>query len=421
MEKAVGDPSFPLTAFASSGLPVAYVSSNPNVAVISGNIVTVIDSGATTITAMQVGDDRYDPAHPVSLQLHVIPPVTKDDQNITFAPILVEKTRDDPPFQLIASATSSGERHPVYNLPVTFTVDDNGSASVDSAGVVTLDGIAGEISITAHQSGSAYVHPAIPVTHVFQVTTKQRQEVLFPSKVLPNMPMNHRAFILQGVRVNSSTPLQITSSNSTRVRIVDGNRVVPVGIGSVDLTITASGNAQYIAAEPVILELPVVYPTKANWLKFRRGDVRYDGTRERFVRRLMAREGISEANATKVFDEDYSDSDGDGFSNLFERAIGSDSLGPDNWKDLPFRSRLNTNSNQAISIVRFKSPLATTGENFQYHIEKSTDLRTWTSSGFKSSPHRVDLGAEMERVVYETDTPLPSGGRNFLRLRITTP
>jgi|TARA_B110000881_G_C18426251_1_gene438559 hypothetical protein len=124
--------------------------------------------------------------------------------------------------------------------------------------------------------------------------------------------------------------------------------------------------------------------------------------------------------AKKVFDEDYSDSDGDGFSNLFERAIGSDSLGPDNWKDLPFRGQLNT-SNQAISIVRFKSPLETTDENFQYHIEKSTDLRTWTSSGFKSSPRRVDLGGEMERIVYETDAPLPSGGRNFLRLRITTP
>ena len=421
VEKAVGDPSFPLTAFASSGLPVSYVSSNPNVAIISGAIATVIDSGATTITAMQVGDDRYDPAHPVSLQLHVIPPVTKDDQNITFVPILVEKTRDDPPFQLIASATSSGERHPVYNLPVTFTVD-YGPASVDSAGVVTLDGIAAEVKITAHQNGSAYVHPAISVTHVFQVTTKQRQEILLPDgNELRDMPMNHRAFILQGVRVNSSTPIQITSSNSTRVRIMDGNRVVPIGIGTVDLTITAPGNAQYVPAEPVTRSFTVVEPTKVNWLKFRRGDVRYDGTRKRFVRRLMAREGISEANATKVFDEDYSDSDGDGFSNLFERAIGSDSLGPDNWKDLPFRSRLNTNGNQAISIVRFKSPLATTEENFQYHIEKSTDLRTWTKSGFKSSQHRVDLGAEMERVVYETDAPLPSGGRNFLRLRITTP
>ncbi|MBT7742505.1 MAG: hypothetical protein HN727_11945, partial [Opitutae bacterium] len=423
VDKAVGDPSFSLTAFASSGLPVSYVSSNPNVAVISGAFVTVIDAGTTTITAMQVGDDRYDPAHPVSLQMHVIPPVTKDDQNITFVPIAIEKTRDDPPFQLIASAISSGEHHPVYKLPVTFTVVE-GHASVDSSGVVTLDGIAGKVSITANQSGSAYVHAALPVTHVFEVTTKQRQEIRFPTGEkggIRDMPMNHRAFILQGVSSSGGIPLQITSSNSTRVRVVDGHRIVPVGIGTVQLNITAPGNAQFIPAPPEVRSLTVVKPTKKAWIDFRRGDVRYDGTRERFVRRLMAREGISEANATKVFDEDYSDSDGDGFSNLFERAIGSDSLGPDNWKDLPFRSRLNTNSNQAISIVRFKSPLTTTEENFQYHIEKSTDLRTWTSSGFKSSPHRVDLGAEMERVVYETDTPLPSGGRNFLRLRITTP
>ena len=152
----------------------------------------------------------------------------------------------------------------------------------------------------------------------------------------------------------------------------------PVGIGTVDLTITAPGNAQYVPAEPVTRLLTVVKPTKKAWLAFRRGDVRYDGTRERFVRRLMAREGLSESNAKKVFDEDYSDSDGDGFSNLFERAIGSDSLGPDNWKDLPFRSHSKTRQQpSAISIVRFKSPLATTEENFQYHIEKSTDLRTW--------------------------------------------
>ena len=232
--------------------------------------------------------------------------------------------------------------------------------------------------------------------------------------------MNHRALILQGISSSGGIPLQITSSNSTLVRVVDGHRVVPIGTGTVELTITAPGNDQFVPAPPVTRLMTVVKPTKKAWIEFRRGDVRYDGTRERFVRRIMAREGLSEPDAKKVFDEDYSDSDGDGFSNLFERAIGSDSLGPDNWKDLPFRAQLNT-SNQAISIVRFKSPLATTGENFKYHVEKSTDLRTWTNSGFKSSPRRVDLGGEMERVVYETEAVLPSGGRNFLRLRITTP
>ena len=127
---------------------------------------------------MQVGDDRYDPAHPVSLELHVIPPVTKDDQSITFAPI-PEQTRDDPPFELNATAVSTGIHHPVYNLPVTFSIN-YGPATVDPAGIVTLDGVAGEVSVTARQSGSAYVNPAPNITHIFQVTAKQRQEIRFP-------------------------------------------------------------------------------------------------------------------------------------------------------------------------------------------------------------------------------------------------
>jgi hypothetical protein len=420
--KAVGDPSFPLSAFASSGLPVSYVSSNPTVAIVSSNIVTIVGSGTTTITAMQVGDNRYDPAHPVSLELHVIPPVTKDDQFITFA-IIPEKTRDDPPFELNATAVSTGIHHPVDSLDVTFSIN-YGPATVDPAGIVTLDGVAGEISVTASQSGSAYLNPAPTITQVFQVTSKQRQTINFPKSGDSNssiraMPMNHRAFVLQGISSSSGIPLQIISSNSTCVRILDGNRVVPVGIGLVDLNFTAPGNANFIAAPPVPRSLTVVKPTKEAWLAFRLGDVRYDGTRARFVRRLMTREGLLESEARRVFDEDYSDSDGDGYSNLFERAIGSDSLGPDNWKHLPFRPRL-IGGNQAISFIRFKSPLATAGEDFKYHVERSEDLRTWNANGV-SLKRTIDLGGEMERVVYETDTPLPAGGRTFLRLRITTP
>ena len=422
VDKAVGDPSFPLSAFASSGLPVSYVSSNPNVAIVSSNIVTIVGAGTTTITAMQVGDDRYDPAHPVSLELHVIPPVTKDDQSITFVPI-PEQTRDDPPFELNATAVSTGIHHPVFHLPVTFSIN-YGPATVDPAGIVTLDGVAGEISVTASQSGSAYVNPAPNITQIFQVTAKQRQEIRFPALGekggIRDLPMSHRAFLLQGVYSSGGVPLQIMSSNSSIVRVAGGNRLVPVGVGTVTLTIEAPGNALFVPADPVTSQLEVIEPSKEAWRLLRRGDVRYDGTRERFVRRLMARDPVlSLSDAQKIFDEDYSDSDGDGFSNLFERATGSDSLGPDNWKNLPFRPRL-IGGNQAISFIQFKSPLATAGEEFQYHVERSEGLRTWNNNGV-SLKRTVDLGGGMERVVYETDAPLPSGGLRFLRLRITTP
>ena len=38
----------------------------------------------------------------------------------------------------------------------------------------------------------------------------------------------------------------------------------------------------------------------------------------------------------------------------------------------------------------------------QYIVEKSTDRRTWSSSGIEQVGSAVDLGGGMERVVYRT-------------------
>ena len=54
--RQVGDAPFDLTASASSGLSVTYTSSNPAVATISGQTVTVVGKGTATITANQSGD-----------------------------------------------------------------------------------------------------------------------------------------------------------------------------------------------------------------------------------------------------------------------------------------------------------------------------------------------------------------------------
>lgn len=57
--KTVGDAAFSLTAIASSGLGVSYVSSNQSVATVSGSTVTIVAAGTTTITASQAGDATY--------------------------------------------------------------------------------------------------------------------------------------------------------------------------------------------------------------------------------------------------------------------------------------------------------------------------------------------------------------------------
>ena len=70
-DKTYGDAAFPLTATASSGLPVSYSSSDIHVATVSGNTVTLVGVGTVTLTASQSGNGTYAPATPVSQSLTV--------------------------------------------------------------------------------------------------------------------------------------------------------------------------------------------------------------------------------------------------------------------------------------------------------------------------------------------------------------
>ena len=168
-DRALGDPAFELVAYASSGLPVSFVSSDSSILAIVGNIAYINGVGEVTISAIQMGDTRYHPALPQHQELKVIHPVVKDDQLIVFDEIDI-KVRDDEPFELNASATSG--------LPLEFQVDF-GPATVNSFGIVSLDGLVGTVSITVAQGGSAYFNPAVPVTRTFEVSSKQRPLIIF--------------------------------------------------------------------------------------------------------------------------------------------------------------------------------------------------------------------------------------------------
>jgi hypothetical protein len=70
-EATVGDQPQALAATATSGLPVSYASSNPAVASIAGNILTVVAPGTVTITAMQGGNGNFNAATDVARSLTV--------------------------------------------------------------------------------------------------------------------------------------------------------------------------------------------------------------------------------------------------------------------------------------------------------------------------------------------------------------
>ncbi len=70
--KTVGDATFDLTATANSGLTVGYVSSDPTVASVAGNTVTLLKAGTTDITASQAGDGSHNAATSVTQTLTVM-------------------------------------------------------------------------------------------------------------------------------------------------------------------------------------------------------------------------------------------------------------------------------------------------------------------------------------------------------------
>lgn len=74
-EKIYGDKQFNLTAKASSGLTVYYISSDTNIATISGKTVTIINAGLCIITARQSGGTNkiYNPAKDVEQNLIIHP------------------------------------------------------------------------------------------------------------------------------------------------------------------------------------------------------------------------------------------------------------------------------------------------------------------------------------------------------------
>lgn len=70
--KTYGNADFPTGATSTnSTIPITYTSSNPAVAIVTGNMIHITGGGTTTITAMQAGNDGYFPASNVARTLTV--------------------------------------------------------------------------------------------------------------------------------------------------------------------------------------------------------------------------------------------------------------------------------------------------------------------------------------------------------------
>ncbi len=230
--KTFGDEPFDLSASASSGLIVSYTSSDESVAEVSGQVITIVGAGATTITAIQDGDDDFQPASSVSQVLTV----DKADQAITFESI-DEKNVNDAPFNLDATSTS--------NLAITYS-SSNASVATISAGTVTIVG-EGETTITASQEGNENYNAAVSIERVLVVSNRSSQTITFAEldeKTFGDEPFDLTAISSSGLAV-------VYSSSDETVATIDGSEVTIIGAGSTTITASQVGNSEYLAATDV--------------------------------------------------------------------------------------------------------------------------------------------------------------------------
>ena len=158
--KTYGDAALNLTATASSGLSVTYVSSDTSVATISGSTVTILKAGSTVITASQAGNSSYAAATPVSQTLTV----GKAAQTITLA-ATDSKTYGgiymDFDLTLTKGASSSALSYSSSNTSVATIDPTTGSVHVVGAGTTTL---------TVNQAADANYYAAPAVTQILTVS-----------------------------------------------------------------------------------------------------------------------------------------------------------------------------------------------------------------------------------------------------------
>lgn len=171
--KVFGDIPFDLSATSSSGLAIEFTVISGPVS-INGSTLTINGAGTASIAANQAGNGNFNPAPEVIETFSI----EKADQTITIQPIDDKLTSGDP-FDVVATVNSG--------LPLDYAV--TGPASI-SGTTITLDGLAGSVTVQVDQTGNDNYNAAMASTS-FEVTEEQalalddiEEIVIYPNPVI---------------------------------------------------------------------------------------------------------------------------------------------------------------------------------------------------------------------------------------------
>jgi len=274
----VGAADFNAGATASSALPVSYSSSNQSVAIIVNNLVHVVGTGVTTITASQTGDSTYNAAPAVSRQLvtYRLPTmVTKNIQvavdNNGAASITAQQV-DSGSVSYSGALTLSVNRTAFscadIGSPVTVILtgtDANGHADSATAQVTVVDTTAPVVAapqdqLLCYSNSGAYTIPALTATdncgvasvsYVVSGATSRSGTGANASGAF-NTGLSTIVYTVNDVHGNTSTDTTLITVNAALSAVipnvyamnaaVDDTNTLYIGYGPTSLTITATPN-----------------------------------------------------------------------------------------------------------------------------------------------------------------------------------
>ena len=165
----ISEGSFVLKAIASSGLHVAFTSSDTAIATISDSLITLIKPGEVDITATQQGNEVFYQAAKVTRTLTINDDINTDkrSQTITFALNDTVWKVSQGTLKLVASSSSG--------LPVKFTSSNiayasinNNLLTVESAAIIG-DNYGVFVTVTASQAGNYVYNAAPPISRTLRV------------------------------------------------------------------------------------------------------------------------------------------------------------------------------------------------------------------------------------------------------------
>jgi hypothetical protein len=208
----------------SNGL-ITYTSSNPAVATIDGDSVTIVGRGTSTITAVQQSTSNYS-SETIRTTLQVSSIITVLSNFVVSA-----KTVGDTNFSLVP---------PTTNGTGAFTYTSSNLLIATVAGdIITVVGT-GSCTITATQASTENSTSAtITASFVVGRATTTITNFSVPAKAFGNAP-----FTITPPTTNSNGAFTYTSSN-TDVATISRNIITIVGVGSSTITATQPNTANY--------------------------------------------------------------------------------------------------------------------------------------------------------------------------------